>query len=127
MSAFSRRQTGVPLTGGQGQAFASGAGTATAQVGPQGAGTVWYPAQATISTTTGMATGIDTAVCNVYLGAAGTPITLLATVFTGNGLVAAALPPLTVGQFVIADWTGAHPGDVCALNVAGTMSSLVLG
>jgi len=126
ITAFTGRQTGLPLTGGQNQAFASSGGEATVQVGPQGAGTVWYPAQATISTTTGMTTGIDTAICNVYLGAAGTPITLLATVFSGNGLVAAALPNLTVGEFIIAEWSGATPGDACALNVQGLMSALVM-
>lgn len=126
MSAFTGRRTGLPLTGGQNQAFASPGGTATVQAGPQGAGTVWYPAQVTVSTTTGMATGIDTAVCNVYFGAAGTPITLLATVFSGNGLVAAALPSLTVGEFIIAVWTGVKAGDACALNVQGIMSTLVM-
>lgn len=126
LTAFTGRRSGVPLTGGQNQSVVSGSGAGLAQCGPQGTGTVWYPAQVTVSTTTGIATGVDTSVCNVYLGAAGLPSTLLGTIFGGNGLLGAAVPPLTVGLFVIAVWTGAKPGDVCAVNVQGSMDALVM-
>lgn len=126
MEAFTGVLRGITLTGGQNQAQASGGGTAQAQAGPQGSGTVWYPAQVTVSTTTGITNGIDTSVCNVYLGAAGFPSTLQGTIFGGNGLLGVALPPITVGLFIIAVWTGAHPGDQCAINVQGTMDALVM-
>jgi hypothetical protein len=126
VSSYTGRIRGVTLTGGQNQATATSGGTASTQAGPQGLGTVWYPAQVTVSTTTGITTGADTSICNLYLGAAGFPSTLLGTIFGGNGLLGVALPPLTVGLFVIAQWTGAHPGDACALNVQGTMDALAM-
>lgn len=97
--------------------------TAQAQVsvGPQGAGNVWYSAQATISTTTGT---LDTSTCRLYLGAQGVPVLLVATVFSGNGTVALALPPMSPGQYLIAIWAGAHAGDVAAVNIVGTMDAL---
>lgn len=97
-------------------------GTLTLQIGPQGAGTVWYPAQVTTSTTSGVN---DVSTCLVYMGAAGTPITLMGTLFPGGaGVLAVAFPPLTVGLFIIAKFSGAKPGDVAAVNVTGTMDYL---
>lgn len=121
---YTHRIRGIPLTGGQGQSRVAN-NTATVQVGPQGLGTVWYPSQVTVSTTTGIRTGLDTSVCNIYLGAAGTPTTLQGTIFGGNGLLGVALPNLTVGLFIIAVWTGATNGDFCAVNAQGTMDALV--
>jgi hypothetical protein len=123
IATFTRRQSGIALQGGWAQTEVSGGG-AQVSAGPQGAGTVWYPAQVTVSTTTGIATGLDTSVCNVYLGAAGTPTTLQGTIYGGNGVLAVALPPLTVGLFLIAVWTGAHNGDQAAMNITGTMDAL---
>lgn len=120
MVAYTNRVTSVPLTGGQGQAKVA-ANTATVTIGPQGAGNVWYPAQAVVSTTTGT---LDTSTCKLYLGAQGVPVLLVGTVFSGNGTIALALPPLSPGQYLIAIWTGATNGDVAAVNVVGTMDAL---
>jgi hypothetical protein len=38
--------------------------------------------------------------------------------------VAAALPPIQPGQFLIAVWSGANGGDVATMNVQGTMDAL---
>lgn len=121
MEAYTVRRSGVPLQGGQAQGVV-GAGPLTLQIGPQGAGTVWYPAQVTTSTTSGVN---DTSTCLVYMGAAGTPITLMGTLFPGGaGVLAVAFPPLTVGLFVIAVFSGGKAGDVAAVNVTGTMDYL---
>ena len=118
---YRRRVTQIPLTGGQGQAVISASGAATVTVGPQGLGNIWYPAQVTLSTTTGP---LDTSTCKVYLGAQGVPITLLGTIYTGNGTLAAAVPPMQPGQFIIAVWSGGHNGDVAAVNIIGLMDAL---
>jgi hypothetical protein len=122
METFTARRSGVPLQGGQAQGFISGGGLLTLQIGPQGAGTVWYPAQVTTSTTSGVT---DVSTCLIYMGAAGTPITLMGTLFPGGaGVLAVAFPPLTVGLFIIATFSSAKPGDVAAVNVTGTMDYL---
>jgi hypothetical protein len=127
VTLYTARKTNLPLTGGQNQAFATGSpGTAQTQVGPQGLGTIWYPAQVTVSTSTGLASGFDASLCSIYLGATGLPTTLQGTIFGGNGLLGVALPPITVGLFIIAKWTNAHAGDVCAINVQGLMSALMM-
>lgn len=122
METYSVHKPGVPLQGGQAQGFISAGGLLTLQIGPQGAGTVWYPAQVTTSTTSGVN---DVSTCLIYMGAAGTPITLMGTLFPGGaGVLAVAFPPLTVGLFIIAKFSGAKPGDVAAVNVTGTMDYL---
>jgi hypothetical protein len=94
----------------------------TLTVGPQGIGTVWYPAQATISTTTGP---LDTSTCKIYLGTQGVPIALVATLFPGGaGTAALAIPPMTPGQVLIFQWTGGHVGDIAAANIVGTQDAL---
>lgn len=94
----------------------------TLQIGPQGAGTVWYPAQVTTFTTSGVN---DTSTCLIYMGAAGTPVTLMGTLFPGGaGVLAVAFPPLTVGLFIIAQFSNGNVGDVAAVNVTGTMDYL---
>lgn len=119
IGAYSQRVTGIILTGGQAQATVGGAGTATASIGPQGLGTVWYPAQATISTTTGAA---DNSTCAIYLGAIGAPNLLVGQSYAGGGdTVALAVPSLTPGGLLIAVWAGGHPGDAATINIVGTM------
>ena len=118
-----RRSITAPLQGGQGQVLASN-GAGTVSVGPTGAGVTWYPTQMTISTTTGIQNGLDTSIAQIYLGPAGVPVTLLTTVFGGNGLVGVALPPLQGGQFVITVWSGAHNGDTLAVNIGGSQTAL---
>jgi hypothetical protein len=122
---YTQQITGIPLTGGQGTAIVSAAGRAQISVGPSALGTVWYPAQVTISTTSGVNDG---STCNIYLGPAGVPVTLVATVFPGGtGTVAVAVPSMTPGQYLIAIWTGGNPGDVASVNVIGTASAVMPG
>lgn len=113
--------TGVPLTGGQALGSVPVSGALTLQVGPQGLGTIWYPVQVTISTTTG---ALDTSIALVYLGPSQTPATLVGTVYSGNGTVALAIPDMSPGQTLIVAWTGGTSGDIAAANVIGTMDAL---
>lgn len=124
IGAYRGKFSGVTLSGGQVQAAIPASTNLTLSVGPQGIGTVWYPASATISTTTGP---LDTSTCKVYLGVQGVPGALLATVFTGNGTVAIAVPPMSPGQVLIFAWTGGHVGDIAAANVVGTQDALTTG
>jgi L-aminopeptidase/D-esterase-like protein len=119
---YQRRVTSLPLVGGQAQGVISGAGALTLSVGPAGAGNVWYPASATIQTTTGVN---DFSTCQIFLGPAGLGVTLLATLFPGGiGTASLAIPSMTPGQYIIATWAGAHAGDVATVNVVGTMDSV---
>jgi hypothetical protein len=124
VGAYNGRATGIPLTGGQVQGAVPGSGNLTLQVGPQGLGTVWYPVQVTLSTTTG---ALDTSTALVYLGPLATPSTLVGTVYSGNGTVALAIPDMTPGQTIIIKWTGAKSGDTAAANIIGTMDALTTG
>jgi hypothetical protein len=124
MQMYQRRLSGVPLTGGQGQVILSSTGAGSLSLAPTGLGVVWYPVQATISTTTGV---LDSSTFNLYLGPAGVPITLVGTLFPGGaGTVALAIPEMTPGQALIATWTGGHAGDLASINVIGTMDALSL-
>lgn len=120
ISAYRSKITGVPLSGGQAQGTIAN-GVCTLQVGPQALGTVWYPIQVTLSTTSGV---LDTSTALVYLGPLTTPGTLVGQVFTGNGTVALAIPDMTPGQTLIVSWTGGHNGDTAAFNIIGTMDAL---
>lgn len=102
--------------------FALPAGEGIVSVGPQGLGNVWYPAQCTISTTSGVN---DNSVFSLYLGPAGVPVTLVGQAFPGgSGTLAVAVPSMTPGQYLIGVWTGGNPGDVASINVIGTMDTL---
>jgi hypothetical protein len=93
-------------------------------VGPQGLGTNWYPAQVTLSTTTG---ALDTSTANIYLGVGGVPTTLVGSIFSGNGVAALAVPPMQAGDLLFVTWANGHGGDTAALNVIGTMDALTTG
>lgn len=121
---YTGRLTGIQLTGGQVQGKIPGSGNLTLQVGPQGLGTVWYPVQVTLSTTTG---ALDTSTALVYLGPLVTPATLVGTVYSGNGTVALAIPSMSPGQTLIIAWTGGKNGDTAAANIIGTMDALTTG
>lgn len=127
VQAYTGRITGVPLTGGQAQGIIGGGGGLTVSVGPQGLATVWYPAQVTLSTTTGLAGGLDTSTAAVYLGSQGVPITLVGSVFTGNGVLALAIPSMSPGQVLIVTWVKGHAGDTAAVNIIGSMDALTTG
>lgn len=122
--AYTGRISGVPLTGGQAQGTMSGSGALTLTVGPQGLGTVWNPAQVTISTSVGV---LDTAIALVFYGIGGVPTQQVGTVVSGNGTVALALPPMQPGEFIIVKWTGGTPGETAGLNIIGTMDALTTG
>jgi hypothetical protein len=122
ITAYNRRVQGIPLTGGQAQGAISSKGVATVSIGPAGLGTVWYPAQATISTTTG---ATDTSTCQIYLGAQGVPNLLVGQSYAGGGdTVALAVPAMAVGQLLIAVWSGGNSGDKATINILGTMDAL---
>lgn len=118
---YSRRITGVPLQPGQAQATVPGSGTLTLTLGPSGLGTVWYPVQVTLLTTTGI---LDTSTALVYLGPLITPATIVAAIDGGNGTAALAIPAMSPGQYLVVNWTGANPGDTASINVIGTMDAL---
>lgn len=99
-------------------------GPLTLTVGPQGLGTVWYPAQVTLSTSTGP---LDTSTVNVWLGSQGVPVTLVGSIFSGNGTLGLAIPDMSPGQVLICTWTAGHAGDTAAANVIGTMDALTTG
>ena len=107
-----------------GSVSSSSGGNLTLSVGPQGLGTIWYPAQVTLSTTTGP---LDTSTVNVWLGSQGVPVTLVGTIFSGNGTLGLAIPDMSPGQVLICTWTGGHGGDLAAANIIGTMDALTTG
>lgn len=120
LEAYRRKITGIPLQSGQAQGTIPASGTLTLTIGPQGLGTVWYPVQITLTTTTGQ---LDTSLANIYLGPLVTPATIVGTGL-GNGVYALAIPPMTPGQYLIVVWTGGTNGDTAAANVIGTMDAL---
>lgn len=111
------------ITGAQVTGTIPNSGTLTLSVGPSGLGTVWYPASAVVSTTTGPS---DTSTCSVYVGAAGNPQSLQGTLYSsgGAGVVALAIPSITPGLSVIAVWTGGTAGALATLNVTGSAAVL---
>ncbi|HEY1672513.1 MAG TPA: hypothetical protein VGG50_07335 [Streptosporangiaceae bacterium] len=119
---YSQVTRGVPLTGGQGTAKVSSGGTATVSIGPQGLGTVWYPAAANLATTTGAA---DNSTCIVYLGPAPIAVNQQGQSYSGGGdTIGLSVPSLTPGALLTAVWSGGHAGDTATLNIVGTMDAL---
>lgn len=123
VTEYTQVADGIPLGDGQGQAVVA-SNAAQVQIGPQGLGTVWYPAQVTVSTTTGV---LDTSSCDIYVGPGPVLVrtNLMGTVFpAGRGVLAVALPPMPVGWFLTAVWSGAKNGDIAAVNVTGSKRAL---
>lgn len=121
--AFTYRLTQVPIGGGQATGMISAAGAATVQLGPQGIGTVWYPASVSVTTTTGP---LDTSSCDIYVGpgAVLAAQSVIGTIYpAGRGVLAMALPPMPVGWYLTAVWTGGHDGDLATVNVIGSMEA----
>jgi hypothetical protein len=119
------QSAGTPTVSGITTSAATGSssGLATCQLGPAGLGNLWFPTQVTLSTTTGITTGLDTSVANLYLGPSGVATTLLGTVFGGNGIVAAALPNIQPGLYLIAQWSAGINGDQATMNIQGLMNA----
>ena len=122
MEQFRRQLSGVPLTGGQGQAVVSAGGTARVSVGPQGLGTVWYPSQCVVSTSTG---ANDVSTCAVYLGSQALQNLQGGQSYAGGGdTIGLSVTSMTPGDLLIAIWESAVPGATAAINVQGTMDAL---
>jgi hypothetical protein len=119
LEAYRYTVRGVPLQPGQAQGIIPASGNLNLTLGPQGIGTIWYPVQVTLTTTTGV---LDTSLANIYLGPLITPATIVGTGL-GNGVYALAIPPMTPGQYLIIAWTGGTTGDTAAANIIGTMDA----
>ena len=118
------RRVRSPLTGGYGTGTVSAGGAATVTLGPQGTGTVWYPQQCAIATTTG---ANDASTCTLFVG----PLALLTQIgsqsYAGGGdSIGLAVPALFPGYFLVAVWAGGHAGDLAALTVYGLMDTLAV-
>lgn len=124
VTAYTQRISAVPLTGGQVTGKISAGGVATVSIGPQGLGTVWYPASLSLSTSTGTA---DTSTALTFLGALGVPNVQVGQSYkAGADTIALAVPPLTPGALLIVQWSGGKAGDLCTVNVVGTMDALTM-
>jgi hypothetical protein len=108
---------------GVGQTLVSGSGAATVQVGPSGLGTLWYPQQAVLSTSSGVN---DSSTAIAYLGPAGVvPANILFQSFSaGNDVQGIAVPVMQPGDFITCVWSGGHPGDVATLRIIGGLTAL---
>jgi hypothetical protein len=121
MEAFTRHIDGVPLIT-QVQTIVAAAGTAQVRIGPAGIGTVWFPVTAAFSTTTGPSDGSFAA---LYLNAVNAANILNGQLYSGGGDTAAlALPQLNLGDYIVAEWVEAHPGDTATLVITGNQSAL---
>lgn len=112
----------TPIDDGTGQAVIT-AGAATVKVGPSGFGVRWYPVQAIISTTTGVA---DASTCQFFKGVISASSQIGGQSYAGGGdTIGLAGMELQPGEFVYAVWSGGNNGDVATLRVIGAKSSLV--
>lgn len=116
-----RRRT--VITAGYGSALVPASGIVTVTVGPQGVGTIWYPQQWAIATTTG---ANDASTCTIYHGPIGLQTLVIGQSYAGGGDSGGmAVPPMWPGYFVVAVWSGAKQGDLASLTVYGQMDVLV--
>ena len=112
----------TPIPSGYAAVTIASDGTATAYVGPQGLGTVWYPQAAAIATSTGAS---DTSTCTIYVGPEGLQTQVGGQSYAGGGdTIGLAVPPLWNGYFVWAKWAGGTAGALATLTVYGEMDSL---
>ena len=117
------RRVRSPLTGGYGTATVSASGAATVTLGPQGTGTVWYPQQCAIGTTTG---ANDASTCQLYLGPLSQLQLISGTSYAGGGdSIGLGVPPITPGYFIVAVWSNAVNGDLASLAIYGTQDALI--
>lgn len=100
----------------------SGAGTATALVGPFTSGESWALDQAQIWTSVGP---LDAATATLYAGAGATPNLQVASLLAGGGSqVGLGGVGIQFGEFVIVKWTGGTPGATGSLRVTGRKTAL---
>lgn len=122
VTAYGQVLSSVPLTGGQATVTVQGDGSAQAAIGPQALGTVWYPAQATLVTTSG---ANDVSTAQIFLGSVNVPNNMVGQSYAGGqDTIGLAVPALAPGQLLICVWAGAHPGDQATINIIGTMDCL---
>lgn len=102
------------------------AGGGQSQVGPQGVGTTWAAAQASVSTNLGQLGSTST--CILYAGPLPLPPYQVAANLTGGGTqYPLGGVTLGVGDFIWAVWTGGTAGEVGQLKVTGTKTALIQG
>ncbi len=107
-----------------GQTILDGTGSGTVAVGPSGVGAKWYPMTATFSTTTGPT---DSSTAVLYSGFVSEATLLNGQGYHGGGDSAGlAVPQMTPGDLIVAQWTGGNPGDVAQLTIVGTQDALVI-
>lgn len=112
----------APIPNGQAQTTVSSAGTAQVQAGPSGIGTVWYPARAVITTTTG--TG-DVSRCFLYMGTVSQQTQIGDASYRGGGdSVPLGGYRLQPGDLIVALWEFARPGDTATLALIGDGEAL---
>jgi hypothetical protein len=119
--AYRQGQT-VPLLQAA-QSVIAADGTATVTVGPSGVGAKWYPNTATFGTTSGPSTS-----CFVilYAGFVSQATLLNGQAYSGGGDTAGlAIPQMTPGDVIVAQWSGGIPGDTATLTVTGSQSVLL--
>jgi hypothetical protein len=122
VEAFTRRVS-VPIgIDGQVSGVVGAGGTVSLQAGPQGVGARWALDQAGIATSVGQA---DNSTCAVYAGPQASAPYLVAQSYAGGGdAVGLAGYTLQPGEFVFAVWSGAAPGSLAQLKVAGIKTVL---
>lgn len=120
----------VPISAAEATAThsVSAAGSAQVSVGPAGVGRRWYPAYATIATSSG---ANDNSTCAIYLTGAGQPATaqslLVGQSYSGGGdTVGLTSPALDPGLALTALWTGGNSGDTASMTVYGNQDVLTL-
>lgn len=116
--------TSLPIRAGEGTgtAIVTIAGTAIVQLGPD-ALTTWYVSYCAISTSTGAA---DASTCQVVIGPAGAGIVPGGQSYAGGGdSVSLGGTTLKPGNYVIALWSGGHPGDTATMTIYGDQDILV--
>jgi hypothetical protein len=114
------------IIGNDGIAFPAtftAAGVAQAQVGPQGIGASWEPAQASIYTSVG---ALDIAQASIFQGPLPIAQYQVASALQGGG---AQIPlgglTMVPGWFIYCVWTGGTPGALAFLTVSGSRKALV--
>lgn len=104
------------------QATFSGAGTATAQIGPNGWGVSWALDQASLSTSVG---ALDPAQVTLFVGPLAIPFYQVVSGLAGGGSqFGLGGVGLAQGWFVFAEWSGGTPGAFAYLRLTGVKTAL---